>query len=262
MQQFIEFGNRMLTFVLVAATVLLFLAVLRAGRRKEIIVLAVLNALGVVVQAVIGGISVLVDLKWYAVALHFLPSMLLTFLAAMLYVKIAEADDGTPTRLYPRYFRYLAMGATAALTITLITGSMVTGAGPHAGDAEVLAEDRLQIPLIDMTHIHAGFMYLFLGLSIGILVGLLNASANSAIRKINIALIVLIILQGIVGMIQYWTGVPAVLVPVHVAGSGAITAMMGLLFQWGYRYTGGQSTLTGSPLGDAALAERKAEVKA
>lgn len=266
LHQVIEFGNRLLTFVLVALTLALFLSVMRVGRRREIKVLALLNGLGVVVQAVIGGISVLVDLKWYSVALHFLPSMILVWLAGMLYVKIDEPDDGTATRMYPRYLRYLAAGSGLALTMTLITGTMVTGAGPHAGDASVLPEDRLQLPIVDLAHIHAGFMYLYLGLVIGLIFGLLAAETFHSVRKVSIALVVFIIAQGAVGMIQYWSGVPEALVPVHVAGSGICTALTAVLFQLGYRLVGGQATVTGSLVGDAAAAaaesEKKAEVSA
>lgn len=266
LHQVIEFGNRLLTFVLVALTLALFLSVMRVGRRREIKVLALLNGLGVVVQAVIGGISVLVDLKWYSVALHFLPSMILVWLAGMLYVKIDEPDDGTATRMYPRYLRYLAAGSGLALTMTLITGTMVTGAGPHAGDASVLPEDRLQLPIVDLAHVHAGFMYLYLGLVIGLIFGLLATETFQSVRKVSIALVAFIIAQAAVGMVQYWSGVPEALVPVHVAGSGICTALTAVLFQYGYRLVGGQATVTGSLVGDAATAvaesEKKAEVSA
>lgn len=262
LHQVIEFGNRLLTFVLVALTLALFLSVMRVGRRREIKVLALLNGLGVVLQAVIGGISVLVDLKWYSVALHFLPSMILVWLAGMLYVKIDEPDDGTATRMYPRYLRYLAAGSGLALTMTLITGTMVTGAGPHAGDASVLPEDRLQLPIVDLAHIHAGFMYLYLGLVIGLIFGLLAAETFHSVRKVSIALVVFIIAQGAVGMVQYWSGVPEGLVPVHVAGSGICTALTAVLFQLGYRLVGGQATVTGSLVGDAAAAGAESEKKA
>ena len=91
--QVIEFGNRTLTFVVAAATIVLFIAVLRANRRKEIIVLSVVSGVGVLVQAIIGGISVLLDLRWWSVAIHFLPSMILVFVAAVLYMRVAEPDD-------------------------------------------------------------------------------------------------------------------------------------------------------------------------
>ncbi len=258
LHQIIEFGNRLLTFVLVALTLALFLSVVRVGRRKEIRTLAFLNGLGVIVQAVIGGISVWVDLKWYAVALHFLPSMILVWLAGMLYVKVAEPDDGTPTRMFPRYLRLLSAGTGLALTMTLITGTMVTGAGPHAGDATVTAEDRLQLPIVDLAHIHAGFMYLYLGLLIGLLFGLLATESFASVRKIVVALVFFIIAQAAVGMVQYWSGVPESLVPVHVAGSGICTALTAVLFQLGYRYVGGSATKTGSLAGDAEFADRNA----
>ncbi len=98
LHQAIEFGNRLLTFVLIAVTLALFLAVVRAGRRKAIVMLAFLNGLGIIIQAVIGGISVLVDLTWYSVAIHFLATSILVWLAGMLYVKVQEPDDGHAPR--------------------------------------------------------------------------------------------------------------------------------------------------------------------
>lgn len=255
LHQVIEFGNRLLTFVLVAFTLILYLSVVRVGRRHEIKVLALINGLGVLVQAVIGGISVLIGIKWFSVALHFLPSMLLAWLAGMLYIKISEPDDGTATRMYPRYLRYLAAGSGLALTVTLITGTMVTGAGPHAGDASVKPEDRLQLPIVDLAHIHAGFMYLYLGLVIGLIFGLLAANAFASVRKVAIALVIFIVAQAAVGMVQYWSGVPEALVPVHVTGSGICTVLTALLFQLGYRTVGGTATVTGSLEGDAAAAK-------
>ncbi|MFC3850829.1 heme A synthase [Corynebacterium hansenii] len=254
LHQAIEFGNRLLTFVLVALTLALFLAVIRAGRRKAIVVLAFLNGFGVIVQAVIGGISVLVDLKWYSVALHFLPSMLLVWLAGMVYVKIQEPDDGREIRTYVKSLRMLSAASAVALAGTLVTGTMVTGAGPHAGDASVLPEDRLQLPITELTHVHAGFMYLYLGLAIGLVFGLIALNAEPGLRKLGWVLVGLIIAQGCVGMVQYWTGVPEALVPVHVAGSGALTAVTAIVWQLGWRRAGGTATVTGSPAGDAERA--------
>lgn len=258
LHQIIEFGNRLLTFVLVALTLALFLSVVRARRRKDIVVLAFLNGLGVIVQAIIGGISVRVDLKWEAVALHFLPSMLLVWLAGMLYVRITDPDDGEITEIYPRYLSILAMGSGIALAFTLVTGTLVTGAGPHAGDASVLPEERLQLPIIELSHVHAGFMYLYLGLIVGLLFGLLAFKVPPRVKKVAIALIVFVLLQGLVGMIQYWTGVPEALVPVHVAGSGICTALTAILYQMGSRRVGGHAIHSGSPQGDAETATESA----
>lgn len=262
LHQAIEFGNRLLTFVLVALTLALFLAVLRAGRRKAIVVLALLNGLGVIVQAIIGGISVLVDLKWYAVALHFLPSMGLVWLAGMAWVKLQEPDDGHEVRVYARPLRQLAAASGLALVATLVTGTMVTGAGPHAGDASVLPEDRLQLPIAELSHVHAGFMYLYLGLSVGLVFGLIAQNAEPALRKWGWWLVALIAAQGAVGMVQYWSGVPEALVPVHVAGSGALTAVTAIVWQLGWRHAGGTATATGSPAGDAEYNSHSARVTA
>ena len=96
LHQAIEFGNRLLTFVVTAAAVAAVIAMRMARRRAELKVYAWLNVAGIVLQAIIGGISVHLDLRWWSVALHFLPSMLLVWLAAMLYSRILEPDDGTP----------------------------------------------------------------------------------------------------------------------------------------------------------------------
>ncbi|MFN3340566.1 MAG: COX15/CtaA family protein, partial [Dietzia sp.] len=92
LHQAIEFGNRLLTFVLVAIAVALLLAIHRAGRRRGLKVLAWAMPAGILAQAVIGGITVLAGLVWWTVALHLLPSMILAWLAAVLFVRIGEAD--------------------------------------------------------------------------------------------------------------------------------------------------------------------------
>lgn len=254
LHQAIEFGNRLLTFVLVAVTLALFLAVIRAGRRKAIVVLAFLNGFGIIVQAVIGGVSVLVDLHWYSVAIHFLATTALVWLAGMLYVKVREPDDGHAVRSYPAPLRQLAAVAGLALTATLVTGTMVTGAGPHAGDASILPEDRLQLPIIELAHVHAGFMYLYLGLVAGLVVGLIATKADPGIIRLAWWVVGLIVAQAAVGMIQYWAGVPTWTVPVHVGLSGALTAVTAILWQMGWRHTGGSASLVGSPAGDAEYA--------
>lgn len=254
--QAIEFGNRLLTFVLAALTLIMFLAVLRAGRRKAIVWLALLNGLGIVAQAVIGGVSVLVDLTWYSVAIHFLATVVLVWLAGMLYVKVQEPDDGRPVRTYARPLRLLAAASAVAMSITLVTGTMVTGAGPHAGDASVLPEDRLQLPITEISHVHAGFMYLYLGLTLGLVFGLLATGAERGLRKRTWWLVGLIVAQAAVGMVQYWTSVPEELVPVHVAGSVAVTALTAIIWQLGWRHSGGTATATGSVAGDAEYAPK------
>ena len=253
--QLIEFGNRTLTFVLIIAVLLCFIAVVRAARRSTILHLAFAQGIGIIVQAVWGGITVHMDLMWWTVALHFLPSMLLVFLAAKLVVRIGEPDDGEMQPLMPRPLRILTDGSALSLAIVLITGTLVTGAGPHAGDEAILPEHRLQVPLIDMAHIHAGFMYLYLGLTVGLLAGVFALNLEHRIKTASYWVIAAIILQAIVGIMQYWMGVPRWSVPIHVIGSGLTTAATGFLWALKYRYSGGNSTLTGSTAGDCQRQE-------
>ena len=92
--QAVEFGNRMITFLVVLTAALAVLAVTRARRRREVLVYAWLMPASTVMQAVIGGITVLTGLLWWTVAIHLLVSMAMVWLAVLLYVKIGEPDDG------------------------------------------------------------------------------------------------------------------------------------------------------------------------
>ena len=105
--QAVEFGNRMLTFLVVLTAALAVLAVTRARRRREVLIYAWLMPASTVAQAVIGGITVLTGLLWWTVAIHLLVSMTMVWLAVLLYVKIGEPDDGVPTRLVPKPLRQL-----------------------------------------------------------------------------------------------------------------------------------------------------------
>ncbi|EPD70197.1 hypothetical protein HMPREF1219_00631 [Corynebacterium pyruviciproducens ATCC BAA-1742] len=233
-QQLIEFGNRTLTGVLVALTIWLLIAVYRGGRRQYIKNLAWVQLVGVIVQAVIGGISVHADLRWYAVALHFLPSVLLVFFAAITCVRIMEPDDGEYKPVYPKVIRQLALGVSVALALVLSTGTMVTGAGPHAGDANDGMKGRLEVDIEWMSHIHAGTMYLFLGLTIGLLAAIFaSQTASKVARSWAIALVCVIVTQAFVGILQVNLGVPRWTVPIHVFLSSVVTAVTGFVYAHG-----------------------------
>ncbi|MDO4910665.1 MAG: COX15/CtaA family protein [Corynebacterium sp.] len=233
--QAIEFGNRLLTFVLAAFAVWAIIAVYSAARRKDIKVLAWVQLAGIGVQAVIGGISVLLDLRWWAVAAHFLPSMILVWLAAVLWVRIDESDDSEPRQIFPRPLQYLAALTGAALALVLITGTMTTGAGPHAGDDLAGQQGRLNVDIAEMAHVHAHFMYLFLGLTIGLVIALYTVNVGKHPRRIGFWLIAMIVVQGAIGIIQYRFGVPTWTVPVHVGLSGAVVGITGCLYAHGRR---------------------------
>lgn len=233
--QAVEFGNRTLTFVVAASAALVLLAVIRARRRKEITTLAWVSLLGVVLQAVIGGVSVLLDLRWWSVAVHFLPSMVLVFVAAMLYMRIAEPDDASPTRRYPTSAQTWTLIAAAALCVVLITGTMVTGSGPHSGDSGVGMEGRLQMDTRVLAYVHAVCMYLYLIATIITAVLLRNSGAPEDARRTSYVLIALILVQWAIGVTQFRLGVPRWTIPAHIAMSSAVVAFSSFLFAHGKR---------------------------
>ena len=132
--QAVEFGNRLLTFLVVLTAALAVLAVTRARRRREVLVYAWLMPASTVVQAVIGGITVLTGLLWWTVAMHLLVSMAMVWLSVLLYLKIGEPDDGVRVCVVPKPLRQLTALTASRWRRTLVAGTMVTGAGPHAGD--------------------------------------------------------------------------------------------------------------------------------
>lgn len=236
--QAIEFGNRLLTFVLAAIAIAVFVAVLRAGRRREIIVYSVVSGLGIVLQAVIGGISVLLDLQWWAVAVHFLPSMILVWIAALLYMRLAEPDDGQPVRMFPQNIRILTVVAAVALAVVLVTGTMVTGAGVHSGDAGVGMEGRLEVDIRLMAYIHAATMYVYLGATALVTWLVHRRRAPKAALRTAYVLLAMIFVQWAIGVIQFNLGIPRWTIPAHIAMSSVVVAFSAFLYAHGLRRVG------------------------
>src|SRR5215211_978308 len=125
--QVVEFSNRLFTFLVVLTAALAVLAVTRARRRREVLIYAWLMPASTVLQAVIGGITVLTGLLWWTVAIHLLVSMAMVWLAALLYVKIGEPDDGTTRPVVPKPLRQLTALTAVVLAAQLVTGTLVTG---------------------------------------------------------------------------------------------------------------------------------------
>ena len=211
----IEFGNRLLTFVLVAVAVLLFVAALRTGRR-ELVRLSVLLGLGIPMQAVIGGITVLTDLNSWIVSLHLLLSLGLVALSVRF---LQVLDRPVPPARGPAVA--LAWGVVATAWVVFYLGTIVTGAGPHAGDA---ATERNGLDPAQWSQLHADAVFLLLGLTIGLVVTLLVQRAPRPAVQAALVLLGLELAQGTIGFVQYFTDLPVLLVGLHLLGAAVLSA--------------------------------------
>lgn len=225
LHQVVEFGNRLLTFVVVAVAAAIVLAVTRARRRKEVIAWAWLMPAGTLVQAILGGITVLAGLVWWTVAIHMLASMLMVWLAVILYAKVGEPDDGIVVQVLPQPLRWLTALSAVALAGVLVLGTMVTGAGPHAGDKSIdNPVPRLDLDITMLVHLHAEALVGYLALLVGLAFAVYALHAPEAVKTRLKVVLALVAAQACIGLVQFWTDVPAVLVVLHVAGAGLCTA--------------------------------------
>lgn len=215
----IEFGNRMVTFVLAAVAVATFLTALRYGRRS-LVRLTLLLGLIVPAQAIIGGITVLTDLNPWIVAFHLLVSMAIIGLAVLLLVKLGEGD-GPPVALVPGWVRRLVVATFATAWVALYVGTVVTGSGPHAGDLDA-PRNGLDPQLL--SHVHAAFVYLLVALTVLVLVVFRKVGAPPSATRAATWLLGIEVAQGAVGFVQYFTDLPEILVGVHMLGAALVSA--------------------------------------
>jgi heme a synthase len=229
--QAVEFGNRMFSIAVVITAALAVLAVYRARRRAEVLTYAWLMPVSTVVQAVIGGITVRTGLLWWTVAIHLLVSMTMVWLSVLLYVKVGEPDDGVVHQRVARPLRLLTALTGVNLAAVLVAGTLVTAAGPHAGDrSPSRTVPRLKIEITTLVHLHSSLLVAYIALLIGLGFGLLAVGAARPIMLRLGVLAALVCAQAAVGTTQYFTGVPAALVAVHVAGAAACTAATAALW--------------------------------
>ena len=222
----IEFSNRLLNFPLVAIAGLTFIAFLRYylthGReRKDLLWLSAILPLGVIAQAVLGGILVLLKLPPALVAAHFLLSTAIILTSAVvLHARtsaLVAAVAGSPAPPPVRTDLRVLAGLLAAITaVMLAAGTVVTGTGPLAGNA---AAPRYKLPLEGVTQLHADIGWLMAGLAVALVVGLRFSGAPARVVRASWIMIGSLGLQGVIGYIQYFTHLPAGLVWVHVTGS-------------------------------------------
>ncbi len=221
----IEFGNRTLTFVLgLLAIAAVVAAIVDARRRRtaglparrSLTVLALVPILGTVAQAVLGGITVLTGLSPLIVGAHFLVSMVIVALVTMLVRRAGEPGDTPVTVVVNPAIRAGVHGLAAVMAGVVVVGVLVTSSGPHAGDART---PRLGLDPQTVSWLHADLVLLAIGLTIGLLVALRSTGAPAEVGHAAMAMLLLMLAQGAVGYVQYFTGLPWVLVAVHVLGA-------------------------------------------
>ena len=225
--KYIEFGNRTLTGVVgiaaIVALVLVAALVWHRRRPRRLVVVAALPLLGVVVQAVLGGITVLTHLHPATVAAHFLVSMGLVAVSSYLLWRFAE-PDGAPHPVVRRELTLLAWALTGLTAVVLVLGTVVTGSGPHSGDAEAPA--RLGLDPRAMSWLHSDSVLLWFGVLLALLVALRLTDAPAPAHRAALWVLGVGVLQGVIGYVQYLTGLPVVAVMLHMLGASLLVVVV------------------------------------
>ncbi|MDP9696072.1 UNVERIFIED_ORG: cytochrome c oxidase assembly protein subunit 15 [Arthrobacter globiformis] len=220
---FIEFGNRLLTFALaaVAALMLVYLWNLRK-ERKDLFLLALGLLASIPAQAVIGGITVLTQLNPWVVGLHFLVSMALVVFATLLVNRAYGRTGRFRTRrltALPGVLRPVMTAVALFSAIAVMLGVVVTGAGPHAGDADAPRND-LDWDLF--SHIHAVPAYLVTAGTLLAVYFVFRRGIAGTFRTAVLMLLGVTVLQAVIGFTQYYNGIPALLVGAHMLGAALL----------------------------------------
>ena len=220
----IEFGNRMLTWVLTVIAIATVVAIWRRRPADRLNVrLAVFLLFGIPFQGVIGGITVLTDLNPWMVALHFLLSMALVSGAAWLVYRLryphGTADTPSSPGLVARLGRDLSWLIYVVAWAATYLGTVVTGSGPHAGDEDA---PRNGLDPANATQLHADAVFILLGATVALVIGARAAKLGQ--YRTTLMFLGLLLLQGLIGVIQYATDLPIALVIAHMTGSALLIA--------------------------------------
>ena len=210
--KYIEFGNRTLTFLVLAISIALFVFSL-LNEKRNIIVWSFLPLIGTLLQAVLGGITVLTGLHPSTVMAHFLLSIVLVGISVKMY---AYFNNQRTSKVLPKIVDNYVKIVTLVGLAVIILGTITTGSGPHSGD-EIAARFNLDIRVI--AWLHADSVLLFVGLVVGLLVISRINPESKQIYKITRTLFIICLVQGFIGYVQWFSGLPWILVSFHVIGA-------------------------------------------
>ncbi|MFM7496125.1 MAG: COX15/CtaA family protein [Candidatus Nanopelagicus sp.] len=211
----IEFGNRLLTFVLLICALAVVIFSVRvsknAANKERVRSLAALQVLGILGQGMLGGVTVLTDLHPLTVAAHYLLSILLIAGAISLRYELI----GTPVEKTTGLISFLIPIFVWLAFLVLVAGTIVTGSGPHAGDEKA---QRFTFDPQVISWIHADLVIALIVLAVMLLLIAQQSRMTLLVRRLGIFLLIAFS-QGIIGYVQYFTGLPEALVAAHLIGS-------------------------------------------
>ncbi len=228
--QWIESLNRMFTgLVSIAVIVAVLGSLVRIPKRMDLVWLSVGLVAGVFAQAVLGGLTVLFDLKPGFVMAHFLLSIAL-LTNALVLVRRAGQPDGPARAVVSTRTVTLGRVLLGLASVVLVTGTVVTGAGPHSGGGKKDDVSRLDLRIPDVARVHGTTVMIFLATVLAMVWLLRRDRAPWNVQQRATLLLVVLVAQAAVGYIQYFNDIPAVLVGVHIAGATAVWSAVVALY--------------------------------
>ena len=221
LHSYIEFGNRLMSGVVGLAALAVLLLILRMRRtRRDLFTLSVIVLVGIVAQALVGGVTVLTGLNAWIVGFHFIATLALVSITAGFLVRAYDVP-GPRASAVPRWYAILTHITSAVLALTLLVGIVTTASGPHSGDARVVR--HLLNPEI-MAHVHSIPGYTLLVLVV-VLTAIASVRRLPTMRWLG-ALLVLLLVQIPLGIYQADAGLPALAVGIHMIIAGLTAAAM------------------------------------
>ena len=222
----VEFVNRVFTgLVSISVIVAVLGSLVRAPRRRDLVWLSWGLVAGVFAQAVLGGLTVLFELKPGFVMAHFLVSIVLLTNAIVLYRRAGIRDDamvGPNVRMVSDRVVALGRSLIVLASLVLVTGTVVTGAGPHSGGGKSDEITRIDIPIPDVARVHGTAVVVFLlAVLLTVFVASRDGVPHAVMTRLTVLLVVLVA-QAAVGYAQYFNDIPPLLVGIHVAGATAV----------------------------------------